>query len=68
MDLEPIKLSDLNLNILHQFDKRWFLLTCGDFDANKYNTMTISWGSLGTVWDKPLRRFSSVPPATLSNS
>jgi flavin reductase (DIM6/NTAB) family NADH-FMN oxidoreductase RutF len=53
MSLEPIKLQDLYLNILHQFDKRWFLLTCGDFETGKFNTMTISWGSLGTVWDKP---------------
>ncbi len=68
MDLEPIKLSDLNLNILHQFDKRWFLLTCGDFDAKKYNTMTISWGSLGTIWDKPFAQVFVRPPATLSNS
>jgi flavin reductase (DIM6/NTAB) family NADH-FMN oxidoreductase RutF len=53
MSLEPIKLQDLDLNILHQFDKCWFLLTCGDFETGKFNTMTISWGSLGTIWDKP---------------
>ncbi len=53
MELNPIQIQDLDLNILNQFDKRWFLLTCGDFEAGKFNTMTISWGSLGTVWDKP---------------
>jgi flavin reductase (DIM6/NTAB) family NADH-FMN oxidoreductase RutF len=53
MSLKQIQIQDLDLNILHQFDKRWFLLTCGDFETGKFNTMTISWGSLGTVWDKP---------------
>lgn len=53
MSLKQIQFQDLDLNILHQFDKRWFLLTCGDFETGKFNTMTISWGSLGTVWDKP---------------
>jgi flavin reductase (DIM6/NTAB) family NADH-FMN oxidoreductase RutF len=53
MNLEPIKIQDLDLNIFNQFDKRWFLLTCGDFETGKFNTMTISWGSLGTVWDRP---------------
>jgi flavin reductase (DIM6/NTAB) family NADH-FMN oxidoreductase RutF len=53
MNLEPIKIQDLELNIFNQFDKRWFLLTCGDFETGKFNTMTISWGSLGTVWDRP---------------
>lgn len=52
-NLDPIEIQDLNLNILSQFDKHWFLLTCGDFDTGRFNSMTISWGSLGTVWDKP---------------
>ena len=25
----------------------------GDFVAKDYNTMTISWGSLGTMWNRP---------------
>jgi len=53
MNLDPIKIQDLDLNIFNQFDRRWFLLTSGDFETGKFNTMTISWGSLGTVWDKP---------------
>jgi flavin reductase (DIM6/NTAB) family NADH-FMN oxidoreductase RutF len=53
MELKPIQIEDLDLRIHNQFDKRWFLLSCGDFETGKFNTMTISWGSLGTVWDKP---------------
>lgn len=33
--------------------KKWFLLTAGDFSINDYNTMTVAWGSIGTMWSKP---------------
>jgi flavin reductase (DIM6/NTAB) family NADH-FMN oxidoreductase RutF len=36
------------------FDEDWFLLTSGDFASGRFNTMTISWGSLGTLWNKPV--------------
>lgn len=32
------------------FDKEWALLTAGK--SGRYNTMTISWGGLGTLWGK----------------
>ncbi|MDY3052107.1 MAG: hypothetical protein SOR89_02845 [Ndongobacter sp.] len=35
-------------DVFHMFDKQWALLTAGR--PEKYNTMTISWGSLGTLW------------------
>ena len=38
--------------IFSQFDKKWALLTAGTKD--KFNMMTISWGSLGTLWNKPV--------------
>lgn len=34
------------------FDKEWALVTAGDM--NNFNTMTISWGGLGTLWNKPV--------------
>ena len=38
----------------HQiWDDQWFLLTAGDFARGRYNTMTVSWGSLGTMWNLP---------------
>jgi flavin reductase (DIM6/NTAB) family NADH-FMN oxidoreductase RutF len=38
----------------HQiWDEQWFLLTAGDFVAGRYNTMTVSWGSFGTIWNRP---------------
>lgn len=33
------------------FDKQWALLTAGT--ELRFNTMTISWGGLGTLWGKP---------------
>ncbi|NLL83302.1 MAG: flavin reductase family protein [Lentisphaerae bacterium] len=51
--LEDIAVCDLAIEPMALFDKRWFLLTAGDFAAGRYNTMTISWGSFGTVWNKP---------------
>jgi flavin reductase (DIM6/NTAB) family NADH-FMN oxidoreductase RutF len=35
------------------FDKQWFLLTAGEFKRKRFNSMTISWGSVGIIWDKP---------------
>jgi flavin reductase (DIM6/NTAB) family NADH-FMN oxidoreductase RutF len=34
--------------------ERWFLLASGDFAAGKYNFMTVAWGGLGCMWDRPL--------------
>ena len=43
---------DFSCDIFKQFDKKWALLTAGNKD--KFNTMTISWGGLGTLWNKPV--------------
>ncbi len=40
-----------NTEIFSQFDKKWALLTVGTPD--KFNSMTIGWGGLGTIWFKP---------------
>ena len=43
---------EFTTEIFSQFDKKWALLTAGDID--NFNTMTISWGSMGTLWGKPV--------------
>jgi len=43
---------EFTTDIFSQFDKKWALLTAGNKD--KFNTMTISWGGLGTLWGKPV--------------
>lgn len=34
------------------YNKEWALVTAGN--ENSFNTMTISWGGLGTIWNKPV--------------
>jgi flavin reductase (DIM6/NTAB) family NADH-FMN oxidoreductase RutF len=29
------------------------LLTCGDYQSRQFNLMTVGWGSLGVMWNKP---------------
>ena len=36
------------------FNQKWFLLTAGDFAEKRYNTMTVSWGTLGVLWARPV--------------
>ncbi|MBP5609314.1 MAG: flavin reductase [Lachnospiraceae bacterium] len=43
---------EFTTDIFSVFDKKWALLTAGDSD--KFNTMTISWGGLGTIWGRPV--------------
>ncbi len=43
---------EFTTDIFEQFDKKWALLTAGTKDS--FNTMTISWGGLGTLWNKPV--------------
>jgi len=53
MTRSEIPIDTLSLPVFHTFDARWMLLAAGDFGRNDYNFMTISWGSLGMIWDKP---------------
>lgn len=51
MALKEIDIKSLeNLNPFSKIADDWFLVTSGD--ENGYNTMTASWGSLGTMWGK----------------
>lgn len=43
---------DFNADSFQIFDREWALLTAGD--AQHFNTMTISWGGLGTLWGRPV--------------
>ena len=43
---------EFNTDIFAQFDKKWALLSAGP--KEDHNTMTISWGSMGTLWNKPV--------------
>ena len=40
----------MNVNPFTKFEKDWALLTAGT--ADHFNSMTIGWGALGTVWNR----------------
>ena len=42
----------LTTDIFSEFDQVWALVTAGTPDS--FNTMTISWGGMGTIWNKPV--------------
>ena len=42
--------KEINIEPFTAFNKDWALLTAGDLD--NHNSMTISWGEMGTLWNK----------------
>ena len=44
---------DLSINPHYLFDRQSLLLAAGDYSAGDFNEMTIGWGSIGTMWNKP---------------
>lgn len=53
MERSPIAIENFTVKAYGLFEVNWMLLTAGDFAAKQFNTMTISWGSLGVMWNKP---------------
>jgi flavin reductase (DIM6/NTAB) family NADH-FMN oxidoreductase RutF len=53
MERLPIPIDHLTVQSYSLWEKQWFLLTCGDFTTGDFNCMTVSWGSLGVMWNKP---------------
>lgn len=48
-----VNLTDgIGADIYSKFDSEWALLTAGT--TQKFNSMTISWGGVGTLWGKPV--------------
>ena len=45
--------QDKRYDVFRMFNDRWALVTAGTI--GHYNTMTIAWGSLGTIWGPPHR-------------
>ncbi|MBI9019411.1 MAG: flavin reductase [Phycisphaerae bacterium] len=49
--MKEMEIDKLNLNIIDLWKKRWLLLTAGTIDD--CNMMTVAWGSIGYMWNKP---------------
>lgn len=53
MTRKPIPFDDFSVKAHYLWDKQWLLLTAGVFEEGLFNTMTVSWGGLGTMWGRP---------------
>ncbi len=49
---QEIAVKDLKFNPFTMINSEWMLLAAGG--AEKCNAMTVSWGSLGVLWNKPV--------------
>ena len=49
--MKEIHTNDVLIQPFYLWQKKWLLLTSGDM--NTFNTMTIAWGSIGVMWNKP---------------
>ena len=47
--MKQIDVSELQMNPMTMIAKEWMLITAGD-RVHGYNTMTASWGHLGSIW------------------
>jgi flavin reductase (DIM6/NTAB) family NADH-FMN oxidoreductase RutF len=52
MNFYETPVREWSLRPFHKLDKEWALLTAGNED--RYNTMTVSWGTMGTLWSLPV--------------
>lgn len=52
MQFRKISADEISLRPFQTLDKEWALLSAGDRDG--FNTMTVSWGGMGTLWSRPV--------------
>ena len=48
-EIKPFEMKDYK--VFDMFNNQWALVTAGTME--RYNTCTIAWGSLGTIWGGP---------------
>lgn len=53
MKRRPINYPDFLIQPYILWARQWLVLTCGDFAAKQYNSMTVGWGSFGVMWNMP---------------
>ncbi len=49
--MKEIDIRTLNLNPMTLIGEDWLLITAGN-QARGFNTMTASWGQLGSLWNR----------------
>lgn len=50
--MTEVDILKLALNPVDTWMNKWFLLTAGTYED--CNMMTVSWGSMGCIWDRPV--------------
>jgi len=50
---QPIPIEELIVKPQRLWGSQHLVLTSGDFAQNKFNAMTVGWGSLGVMWSLP---------------
>lgn len=45
-------MNDLTMDAFDEFHRRWALVTAGS--PEDHNSMTVSWGGIGSLWGKPV--------------
>ncbi len=53
MKRKKIDQDDFSTEIFKLWGKQWLLLTAGELDHNAFNSMTVAWGSIGIMWNRP---------------
>ena len=53
MQRNPIEIANLKIQPHYLFHRQSCLLTSGDYTKDDFNTMTIGWGAVGTMWSLP---------------
>ncbi len=53
MKLKPVQIDEFSPRVTDLWKNQWLLLTSGDYDMGEFNTMTVAWGSLGVMWNRP---------------
>jgi flavin reductase (DIM6/NTAB) family NADH-FMN oxidoreductase RutF len=54
MKRQNIPVDKFALPIIRQLNEGWMLLTAGENKPGGFNMMTIAWGGIGVMWQKPL--------------
>lgn len=54
MQRVPIAAGEFTAQPTALWEETWFLLTAGEHTPGGFNTMTVAWGSLGTMWARPM--------------
>jgi flavin reductase (DIM6/NTAB) family NADH-FMN oxidoreductase RutF len=53
MKRTEIKITDFKTEIFNLWAEQWLLLTAGEMEHDAFNCMTVAWGSIGYMWNKP---------------